>query len=549
MPGANRAVLGANLAVIVDLACVPATVRAGGFDRTARLRGCVLIVIALALPFSGSDLFARGGGQSWGYRPPAGPPLTNYWRFASPYGAIQGWGIPHHSLDAPRLGPGYSSGARFDNTRRSPVIDRRVEFPGASSNTTPLLPAFHHDIPVRPYSTEKKYDPPYYHNYDGYWHHGYWGGGQSGWGRWGGPAGIWSVARWWLGPLYFTSGYGTYRNPFAVVQNPVSAAYLNYAHPLEKIDDDEVPGSSTSTAEKVEKNAAANGAESPEEIRNYLVKTPEVKAGLTSFDAASEAFQKGHYEQALEHIDAALAQLPYDPALHEFRALVLFAMKDYQRAAATVYAVLSVSPGWDWTTLSGLYADQDVFTRQLRDLETFHKEHPESAAAAFLRGYHYTTCRHTEAAIKQFEATVKLLPDDRFLPQLLALVTGGREQPAPDRSSAPRESATDNSSEPAPSPTMTVNFTGDWRAQPRDSTVIDLRLFKDQRFVWTATQGGSPRVIAGRYALEGDTMFLAGGSGTLIGRVQVQTDGSFKFSLLGNPQSDPGLDFRRVAGP
>jgi len=514
------------------------------------------------LLFSGSDLFARGGGQTWGYRAPAGPPLLNYWRYASPYGAIQGWGIPHHSLDAPRLGPGYSTGTTFDNPRRFSTVDRSVEFPGASSNPTPLIPSFQHETPDRPYSTGKKYDPPYYHNYDGYWHHGYWGGGQFGWGRWGGPAGIWSVARWWLGPLYFTSGYGAYRNPFAIEQKPASPPYLNYAQPIEDIDDDEVPSTSTSTAEKVDQPVTVKDTENLDEIRNYLVKTPEVKAGLKSFDAASEAFGKGHYDQALKHIDAALEQLPYDAALHEFRGLALFAMQDYQQAAATVYAVLSVSPGWDWTTLSGLYSDQDVFTRQLRDLETYHKQHPESAAAAFLRGYHYTTCRHTEAAIKQFEAAVKLLPDDRFLPQLLSLVTGSREQPAPSPAgaptspagvptspaSAPKASATDIPSEPAPSPFMNVNFTGLWRAQPRDSTVIDLRLGKDQRFVWTATQGKSPRVIAGRFAIEGDTLILAGGSGTLIGRLEILPDGSFKFRLLGNAESDPGLSFRRVSG-
>src|SRR5204863_8721905 len=151
---------------------------------------------------------------------------------------------------------------------------------------------------------------------------------------------------------------------------------------------------------------------------------------------------------------------PYDPALHEFRGLVLFASKDYQQAAATIYAVLSVSPGWDWTTLSGLYADQDVFTRQLRNLETYHKQHPESAAAAFLRAYHYTTCRHTESAVKQFETTVKLLPEDRFLPQLLSLVIGGLEKPLPDRASTVQESPTDRSPEAGPSPIAKAKLTG-----------------------------------------------------------------------------------------
>jgi tetratricopeptide (TPR) repeat protein len=512
-----------------------------------RFRAAALIIIATAIFFPGNDAFSRGGGQTWGYRPPAGAPLTNYWRFASPYGALQGWGIPHHSLDAPRLGPGYSSGGAFNSSDRFPTVDRSIEFPGASSNTSTQLPSFQHDIPAQPYQTNKKFDPPYFHNYNGYWHHGYWGGGQWGWGRWGGSAGIWSVGRWWLGPMYFTSGYGTYRNPFAVEQKPALLPYLNYANPLENIEDDDVPSTSTSAAEKADAGAPASGTESPEEIQNYLVKTPEVKAGLKAFDAATDAFQAGKYDQALQHIDAALAELPYDPALHEFRGLVLFALGDYQRAAAAIYAVLSVSPGWDWTTLSGLYADQEMFTRQLRTLETYHRQHPESAAAAFLRGYHYTTCRHTETAIKQFETTVKLLPDDRFLPQLLSLVAGGLETRSPNAENAKQESAPESSAEPEITPIAIATLAGDWRAQPRDSTTIDLRLSKNQQFVWTATRGGKPRVIAGRFAIEGDTLFLAGGSGSLIGRVQIQSDGSLRFSLPGNNHSDTGLDFRRIS--
>jgi len=505
-------------------------------------------LVALLLSCTQSRLFARGGGQTWGYRPPAGAPLTNYWRFASPYGAIQGWGISHHNLDAPRLGSGYSTGSAYHENTRASTVDRSIEFPGSSSNTSPLLPSFDHVIPAQPYQTYKKFDPPYYHNYNGYWHHGYWGGGQWGWGRWAGPDGIWGVGRWWLSGIYFSSGYGAYRNPFAVEQKPGTVAYRDYTKPLENIDDDEAPGSSTSAAEKPAA-PAATGAESQQEIQNYLVKSPQEKSGLKSFDAASDAFQAGHYDQALKHIDQALVDLPYDPALHEFRGLVLFALKDYQQAAATIYAVLSVSPGWDWTTLSGLYADQDVFARQLRELEAYHGKHPESAASAFLRAYYYTTCRHTEAAVKQFETTVKLLPDDRFLPQLLALVAGGLEKPASDAASAAPEPATDNSRPPATAPITVATLVGDWRAQPRDSTTIDLRLRKDQQFVWIATAGGSPRVIAGRYAIQGDTLYLAGGSGTLVGRVEVRPDGGCNFSLPGNAHSDTGLDFRRISAP
>ena len=47
-----------------------------------------------------------------------------------------------------------------------------------------------------------------------------------------------------------------------------------------------------------------------------------------------------------------------------------------------MYAVLSVGPGWDWTTLISLYPNVDVYTAQLRALEDYCKANPQSASAA-----------------------------------------------------------------------------------------------------------------------------------------------------------------------
>ena len=46
---------------------------------------------------------------------------------------------------------------------------------------------------------------------------------------------------------------------------------------------------------------------------------------------------------------------------------MLFAVGKYDLAAGPLYAVLSVGPGWDWTTMAGLYPDIDVYTAQLRN--------------------------------------------------------------------------------------------------------------------------------------------------------------------------------------
>ncbi|MGO9468069.1 MAG: tetratricopeptide repeat protein [Isosphaeraceae bacterium] len=79
----------------------------------------------------------------------------------------------------------------------------------------------------------------------------------------------------------------------------------------------------------------------------------------------------GDFGQALKLADGALSKTPNDPILHEFRATCLFALGRFDEAAVPMYTVLSAGPGWDWTTLAGLYPSVDVYSQQLRSLEAF----------------------------------------------------------------------------------------------------------------------------------------------------------------------------------
>ena len=81
---------------------------------------------------------------------------------------------------------------------------------------------------------------------------------------------------------------------------------------------------------------------------------------VAKFDEGRAAFKAGDYARALQTTDEAIKTLPNDATLHEFRALVLFAVKKYEQAAVPLYAVLSVGPGWDWTTMAGLYPKIEV---------------------------------------------------------------------------------------------------------------------------------------------------------------------------------------------
>jgi thioredoxin-like negative regulator of GroEL len=159
---------------------------------------------------------------------------------------------------------------------------------------------------------------------------------------------------------------------------------------------------------------------------------PAAVEAIQLFDQARTAFQARDFKRALELIDESIALSPSDATLHEFRALCLFALKDFQQAAGTIYAVLAAGPGWNWETLVSLYASVSVYTEQLRALESHVRANPDDAAATFLLAYHYITMGHLESAVKQLEQVTRLLPDDQLSAQLLeAFRQAGADSTAP----------------------------------------------------------------------------------------------------------------------
>jgi tetratricopeptide (TPR) repeat protein len=142
------------------------------------------------------------------------------------------------------------------------------------------------------------------------------------------------------------------------------------------------------------------------------------------FDSARAAFKRGDYAKAQEK---AIALLPSDATLHEFRALTSFAQQKYQDAAATLYAVLAAGPGWNWVTLKALYPNPDVYTKQLRALEAYTGDHPDAAYAHFQQAYQYLVLASKDAAVKQLEEVVKLQPEDKLSAALVKALTTGTD--------------------------------------------------------------------------------------------------------------------------
>ena len=190
-----------------------------------------------------------------------------------------------------------------------------------------------------------------YGGYGGYGYGGYGGYGLGGGLGWGLGMGLgmgmgFGLSSWMMGPMLNNWGYSNYKNPYygggygggnALVAQQAGA--YNYAQP---IDPQLAPPSETVASQ-------AN----------------------TTFEEARAAFKAGDYPKALTLIDEALKTTPNDPTLHEFRGQTLFALKRYDEAAAALYAVLNVGPGWDWTTLISLYGDPEAYTVPSRGLEDY----------------------------------------------------------------------------------------------------------------------------------------------------------------------------------
>ena len=355
-----------------------------------------------------------------------------------------------------------------------------------------------------------------FHNHwvNGYWngHYGYWNGFANGF-----YSG--ALLGWGFGPAIYGWGYVPYYNPYyfatpVTVGQPLGA--FNYAAPI-----------NTAAAPPV---------------------TAVAEAAVGTLDTAREAFRDGNYERALKLIDEAIAKMPNDPVLHEFRALVLFALKDYDRCAAVLYAALSVGPGWDWTTLVSCYPNVETYTDQLRALEASCKAHPESAAPHFVLADQYISQGHTDAALKELKTVVKLQPNDALSAALIRQLSPPETVAGADAVAKPAagQAAAATVADAAPQ-VKEGKLTGTWKAEPAKWTTITLLVQENGRFTWTVNSNGSSHKKEGASTYSnGELTLVDADNQPLVGNVLWQPDGGFRFKLVGGPPDDPGLVFHKV---
>ncbi len=329
----------------------------------------------------------------------------------------------------------------------------------------------------------------------------------------------WGLVGWSLGKLIFDSGYQTYSNPYPAQPVPsATGSQITYSQPITVVAAQTAP---------VDQDA-----------------TKMTERSESHIAASQEAFKQADYLRALEAANKAVGEAPGDGALHEYRALVLFALGKYSEAAGVLNPVLAGGPGWDWTTMIKLYSSSETYMSQLESLEKYSAAKPDAADAHFLLGYHYMVCGHLDRAATEFETASKLQPADSVSAQLRDLTKassnkGDAEAPA-ENTDAPEETT------PAPEPVPLEKLTGTWVSEKGAQGTVTLAFKDDGKFIWTFNNTGKSNEFGGDFSMnDNGLLILDAEESQMVASVELPQEGTLKFVLAGGPPGDPGLVFAR----
>jgi len=350
------------------------------------------------------------------------------------------------------------------------------------------------------------------------WHHGHWGYGwnnsyyrrhwyysdndfASGF--------MWGIAVWSMGNLIYDMGYQSYKNPYPAP--PVQNTYITYTQPV---------------------SVAAAANPPGDEIAAELAETKSNEA----LERSRAAFRKGDYLAASKAVDEAIAHTPGDVTLHEYRALVFFALGKYSDAAGVLNPVLASGPGWGWDTMVGFYTSSGTYSDQLGKLEAYTKSAPEKADARFLLGYHYMVCDHMEQANAEFSKASELQPADNISRQLRDLTAA----------SIPDAGAADAVPSARPAPVEPDQLVGTWVSDRGADGKIHFTMTAAGDYTWAFINAGQSSQLKGTYGLDDKGLLVLTSDDTqMVSAVELKENKSLHFALVGAPDGDPGLDFSK----
>ena len=421
-------------------------------------------------------------------------------------------------------------------------------------------------------------------NVGGGWGGGGWGGGGWGGGGWGGG---WGGNNFWAGfgtgaltsfglgalgsvfggglygyPSYY-SGYGVYDyfptwgvgnyNSWGLGSMANNWLYSGYTNPYY----------STLVATQPAQTTVVYDYSQPINVTAASPNPATESSSEQVFSAAQDAFKAGDFQRALDLTDQVLKDAPNVPAVHEFRALCLFALKRFDEAAAVDYAVLSSGPGLNWSTLVSLYPDVDTYTNQLRALEASVRSNANSPAIQFLLGYHYLVQGHQEAAASQFKKVAKLQPTDQLSASFVKALKKVSEHPTAQSSqanvaaagrpagaaaaagTAPAQPTAEQPQQPEAPPRPPASLVGTWKSQPSPDLSIALTLQADGQFAWEVDSKGQKQTLTGQAGFKDNTLALLQEDGPpLVGKIAEQGGTKFVFTPTGD-QKAPGITFTK----
>lgn len=338
-----------------------------------------------------------------------------------------------------------------------------------------------------------------------------------------GTVAAWGLAAWGLGSLIYNSGYSSYRNPYqAPPVQTTQKTIINYTQPLSVVASREVPPPQEEALTASEKSTAA-------------------------IERARAEFRNGDYLASLKSTDESISFAPGDSALHEFRALNLFALGRYGDAAGVLNPLLASGPGWDWATMADFYPSSDAYAAQLRKLETYVEGSPDSADAHFVLGYHYMVAGFIDEAYAMFDRVVTLQPADSVAVQLRNLA----ESSSPNAEGDPVDPAAAEAAPPADpdvivEPIEPTDIEGGWKAPAADGKSITLTLGADGNFTWNYDGAADGKVLSGEWSIDEEgQLVLAAADVQMVADVSLDGD-TLRFVLAGSPVGDPGLTFQRL---
>ena len=327
----------------------------------------------------------------------------------------------------------------------------------------------------------------------------------------------WGLVGWSLGKLIYDCGYQSYRNPYPVQPiTVVDRQVVTYQEPITVV-------------------AAKTAPKADDETARITQKSESLIA------ESQAAFKQGNYLVALESANKAIAEAPGDGALHEYRALILFALGKFSEAAGVLNPVLAGGPGWDWSTMIALYNSQETYMSQLDALKDYSKSKPNAADAHFLLGYHHMVCGHLEEAAEKFEAAAKLQPADSVSAQLRDLTKASSQS----GSDEPTDPSTEK--EAAPQPALPLEkLSGAWVSDKGEAGTVSLVFKDDGKFIWSFKKGDQNNEFSGDFSMnDNGLLVLDAEESQMTATVSQPKDNELKFVLAGGPPGDPGLIFTR----